>query len=498
VAESPDRIDFQRLRTLIADKCNGAISPADHEELDTLLASSAAARAEYWHTMALHSELEWELAGKEACDDLVARVVLEEAYVDPANSDRRTIAGYPVMRVFALAASLLAILLGGGVLLWMATDGQPVPVHADRKSDQKIPEESPILGRVSPLVPDSRWSFGRPGDRDDTAFRQGNTMALDEGTVELSLLNGTVAVLRAPVVLQGVSMDRVRLLLGRIRVHVAEGAEGFSVETAAAEVVDLGTVFSVGVEKDGTDVIVFDGEVDLQVAEQSNDAGKTNPARSKRFQAGEAVHVSRDGTLSRIVNVNQAEFSSHGSQSKTAPVIEAVRDNIARDDMWRFYEIVPGGMMEDAQAFVDRTHEWNGATIDGIPPYLLGADYVKTFCDDKVTPDLKIELELQEPAAVYVFMDDRLSLPEWVVEQFQDTGDEIGIDESYIERGHDPKVGAGKGIERTFSIWKLVSDTGVVSLGPNGDPSPQERLRGVDAKSGMYGIAAVPLAEVNR
>jgi hypothetical protein len=35
----------------------------------------------------------------------------------------------------------------------------------------------------------------------------------------------------------------------------------------------------------------------------------------------------------------------------------------------------------------------------------------------------------------------------------------------------------------------------VVSLGPNGDPAPGEKLRGVDAESAMYGIAAVRLED---
>jgi hypothetical protein len=498
MAGSLQPIDIERLRQLAAEKCHGTLTPAGLTELSALLARSSEARAEYWEIVMMHSNLNWELAGEAGCSDELARIVLDDLSLScVAGGSSRASTNRVSAWGLAIAISLCVVALVGAWAYWGAADRRPPMAERQPSLDQS--ELAPILGRVCPLVPESRWSFGRPGRWNDDVMREGDTISLDEGELKLRLLNGTVAILKSPVVMQTVSLDRVRLLLGLIKVDVAKGAEGFSVETASAEVIDLGTVFSVGVERNGTDVIVFDGEVDLQFEEHSNDNGRTRRPISKRFQSGQAVHVSTDGTLSRIVNVNQAEFSFRGSQlSGTDPLIKVVRDNIARDDMWSFYEIVPSGLKEDAKAFVDRKHEWNGATTDGMPSYLLAADYVKTFADDKVTSDLTIELELQKPAAVYVFLDKRVAIPEWLIERFHNTGDEIGIDECYPSRHYPDRirpsqVGAGEGIERTFSIWKLVAEESVVQLGPNGDISPQERLRGVNAESLMYGIAVVPL-----
>ena len=501
MSQSPDNSNLVRLRQLVAAKCNGSLSPAELDQLQALLSSSKQARIAYWEDIAVHADLEWELAGKEGCDDALARLLMEGGCSTVDRTPRHKSGVFKTMAWSSAVAACLVGVLFGGWKLWNSDRGDPSATHAE--SGPRPAEVSPIIGRLTSLVADSRWSFGRPGDRNPENFHLGDTIWIDQGAVEMRLSDETVAQLEAPVIMQLLSLDRVRVLSGRIKVNVPKGSEGFTVETDSAEVIDLGTVFSVGAEETGTKVVVFDGEVDLKYVDPIGGVGNSIKTTTKRFQAGEAVYVSQDGTLSRIVNVNQAEFSSGDSRSGTAPLIKAVRDNISRDDMWSFYEIVPSGLKEDAKAFVDRKHEWNGVTIDGMPPYLLGADYVKTFADDKVTSNLTIDLELQEPAVVYVFLDKRVAIPEWLVERFQDTGDEIGIDESYPSRHfpnkyRDAQVGAGEGIRQVFSVWKLVAEEGVVHLGPNGAIPPEEQLRGVNAESLMYGIAAIRLDQAGR
>jgi hypothetical protein len=127
---------------------------------------------------------------------------------------------------------------------------------------------------------------------------------------------------------------------------------------------------------------------------------------TKRFRAGEAVHVNDDGTLSRIVDVRRTRFDG-GGETQRQQVIAAVKDNYVREDFWSFYEIVPAGMDEDARAFADRPfHEWNGYEAKGMPSYLVGGDYVKTFNDDKITEDLVIDVNLSRPATLYVLLVD--------------------------------------------------------------------------------------------
>ena len=62
-------------------------------------------------------------------------------------------------------------------------------------------------------------------------------------------------------------------------------------------------------------------------------------------------------------------------------------------------------MQEDAKAFADREeHEWNGITSDGMPAYLLGGDYVKTFNNDKIKNDIEITVKLDRAAKLLHFV----------------------------------------------------------------------------------------------
>lgn len=391
-------IDLQRATELALKKCDNALSESETEELCGLLSRSNEAREEYWRLIAVHSELQWELGGRNDIDRNTLRSDNDPGRDVRSGVDRRNWS--PTLAWAAVAAAvLLSVSLTGWTLNRGSRGGLGGGVAQGTPAGSVAPNP---IGGIAPLVGSSTWSFGRPGADNSTTVFPGDTVCLDRGAIELRLTSDTVAVLEAPAIVQTVSVDRFRLIRGGVKVEVAKGAEGFSVETSSAEVIDLGTVFSVSVNGDATDLVVYDGEVDLKVANLPEDSAEP----LKRFRAGEAVQVQQNGTLSRIVQVQQSPVVG-GESGENAPLITAVRDDNVRDDFWSFYEIVPGGMREDAPAFVDRPHQWNGRNSNGMPDYLVGGDYVKTFNDDKVTGGLQIEVTLDCPATLYVLLDRR-------------------------------------------------------------------------------------------
>jgi hypothetical protein len=214
---------------------------------------------------------------------------------------------------------------------------------------------------------------------------------------------------------------------------------------------------------------------------------------------GEAVRLDAIGTTSRIVSINNSSYDSAfgGVTTPARPaVITAVADNITRDESLNFYEIVHGGMREDALAYVDRkAHEYNGLDKRGMPPYLVGADYVKMFNNDKVNWDIRIDVTLAVPAKLYILLDDRLEPPAWLREGFTYTGDKIGVDIGpFFSKGQwhnitPPGVGPGESVEDTLSVWvREVEAPGVVHLGASEAPA---------SGPNMYGIVAVPLEDAN-
>ena len=111
-------------------------------------------------------------------------------------------------------------------------------------------------------------------------------------------------------------------------------------------------------------------------------------------------------------------------------IITAVRDNMEGDhpSLRNFYRIVPGGMREDARAYADSFHEWNGLDAKGMPAWLLGADLVQTFNADNVNWFMQITVTVSRPCVFYVLADRRNPPPAWLRERFTDTGVNIACE----------------------------------------------------------------------
>ena len=291
---------------------------------------------------------------------------------------------------------------------------------------------------------------------------------------------------KAPADVELVSNMLVRSRAGRVTVDVGEHAHGFTIETPTASIVDWGTEFGVGVQAGQTDVVVFKGEVDLH-ANRANIANK----QSQRLQQGDALRVGSDGGLSRIVSMNSREFPVPNMSvlppQSVVPVIASVSDNIRVNQTAKCYRIVHGGLQEDSTAYVDRAHQWNGLDANGLPKFLIGADYIMSFNDDKRAPDLQVDVAFARAANVFVFFDKRRTPPKWLTENFVDTGVEIGLDEgpSRLQKNFTTQVGAGASIDNRFGVWKSIAAAGeTLVFGSHYGNEPSS-----DAHS-MYGIAA--------
>jgi ferric-dicitrate binding protein FerR (iron transport regulator) len=328
-----------------------------------------------------------------------------------------------------------------------------------------------------------RWAVG---DR----VSIGQRVELSSGRAELVFNSGAVLALAGPAVLVLESEDSVRLHSGTATTRV-EGAEAphegkFRVLTPATEVVDLGTEFGVRVAPGGeTDVVVFDGSVDFTPLAVS----EAVPA-PRRLAIGEAARISADGDWQRLVSIDNDAFPFgeriFAQSTRRPPLIIGVRDDLRSPASPKYYRICHEGLGEDARAYVDRVHEWNGTAEEGLPYFLQGADYVATFNDDK-RQSPTITVELSQPAILYVFYDDRMVVPDWLSESFEDTGLNIGLDEgpSPVMHSFRVDVGPGTSIDTVHSIWRRrIDQAGPVRLGSIG-----ERRSGWS----MYGIAAQPL-----
>ncbi|QDU10818.1 FecR domain-containing protein [Gimesia aquarii] len=143
------------------------------------------------------------------------------------------------------------------------------------------PEKAPVpLADVPPVVPDipiaTVDAVGYGASRIDLPFQVGETLVnnevidLDSGTMRLKFLNGVMVALRGPAILELVEPNRCILSAGQLVAKVPEEAIGFTVETPAGRVVDLGTEFGVEIGNEGaTQTHVIKGRVSAAVVKQN-------------------------------------------------------------------------------------------------------------------------------------------------------------------------------------------------------------------------------------
>jgi hypothetical protein len=117
---------------------------------------------------------------------------------------------------------------------------------------------------------------------------------------------------------------------------------------------------------------------------------------------------------------------------------------------------------------------------------------VMTFNDDKITTGIEIAISVNQPATLYVLLDDRVAPPEWLQRDFVDTQWDVGSDDGWLEGPIVTGLGPGESVDHVFSVWRRdVLNPSTVVLGA----LSQEKQTVPATKIGhsMYGFVATPL-----
>jgi ferric-dicitrate binding protein FerR (iron transport regulator) len=356
------------------------------------------------------------------------------------------------------------------------------------------------------VIADIVHQHGVTWSDDCTALAASNTvrrgrLSCSSGEYTLRFRDGSTVQVQGPASLEIKSKRLVQLDQGQATANVAHGSTGFTITCALVDVVDQGTEFGISVDSGRADVVVFDGKVDVK----SNLGQSDTP---KRLIRGEAVKVDRQGTFGRLADIRRdvdGRWWSGDRPNADRNVIARVTDNIGGSaETYVCYQTTYQGLHDDALAYSDNPyHQWNGLTAAGLPSFLRGADYIRTFNHYRYMEYFKMTIEFSKPANLSVFADNRIPPPAWLVEQFEDTGVDIGLDEGPWLDNIPPEyrefdvnttaVGAGKSIDNVFSVWRRrCADGKPVTLGDAG-------AWGGEGGQGraMYGVAATPLDTEN-
>ncbi|WP_437221798.1 FecR domain-containing protein [Planctomicrobium sp. SH661] len=146
------------------------------------------------------------------------------------------------------------------------------------------------LGRITHLTSSTVTSSGSL--ELGKVVRTGDTITVDQGVLSFELAH-VVLDLVGPAQLKLKDETRVQLLHGTLTAHVLPGGEGFTVSTNDAEIVDLGTEFSVRYDLlKGTEVSVRRGKARVSLLDYSGAPSKIldlTTSRAARFERSRAL-----------------------------------------------------------------------------------------------------------------------------------------------------------------------------------------------------------------
>ena len=215
---------------------DGALDAEDVRALEAELAASAEARQTYWQVAKTHATLAQfyqERSAESLGDNLVVGDFMPKA--KPSLVKRALWSTVP----FASAAAVM-------MTFFLMQDESPAPT---------------TMASASGYI--ARWEG-------DWKFLQPSELELAPGEQkELVFVNGVRVALEGPLQGSLVNPDRMALQTGRIGVHVPSGAEGFTVNTPAGEVVDFGTRFGLAVDGSNLHAEVFEGRIDVNVGQKN-------------------------------------------------------------------------------------------------------------------------------------------------------------------------------------------------------------------------------------
>lgn len=363
------------------------------------------------------------------------------------------------------------------------------------------------------------WADRKANVKEWSLLRSGEQLRFESGSIEITFDAGVQLIVEGPAEMDVVAAKRIRVAKGKFIARVNSNGSGFAIETPSGVIVDQGTEFGLDVAPEGeVKVIVFQGMVDVyHQQDPKNPQEFSTSTKPISLGTGEGMLFCTNGESEPVLSIKsdyflRAALDRPPVAPQAQPLITGVRDNVRDVQAKKFYEIVPRGFGEDARAFVDRSHEWNGLTSDGLPDFLIGGDMIRTFNMDKYLDDFQMTVTVSFQARFFVLLDRRSVVPDWLERDFMKTPYLVGLDEGvspeyyegqydYLKRNTPEEripanltqnrlnaTGPGNSIDNIFTVWERKStEPGKVVLG-----GISRQIDGNRNLQCFYGIVAVP------
>jgi hypothetical protein len=339
-SELPD--DFA---DLVDRYCSGVIDDDGFHKLEAILLSDEAARRYFVAYFHHHTQIHFAIRAKRATSLVIDQLGCTGGESTGARPFRGRFTRFRRWWLAGLAASILGIGAGAGVLLRTLSSGSPRLEPGGRAKSSSA--------NVAWLVnaQNCRWAGTEGGPGRD--MRAGKTLSLERGFAEIEFDQGARVILQGPARLELLSGSRVRVDHGTLTARVPPGAWGFTVISPDGRVVDLGTEFGLTVDPAGaTTVRVFAGEVE---------AFPTGGGGARAH----GVTIHQDETA-RIAG-RRVDLKSAGPETDPVVYVRSIESPAvvaARSLQLDFSQARPGSILDRAGRGIGFTHRLPGTGAD--------------------------------------------------------------------------------------------------------------------------------------
>lgn len=299
-SETPDG-GQDRLRELINAAIAGQLSDADERALEERLRDDDQALAAFLKHCQLETDLRFHaratLTGRRAMANLPDLTEVSPPH-SPGSAARRRAASRWLMGLAALFVLGFFTWWNGGFWHEIPAERQPQPIArlAESSDAHWLGDDGPVVGHE---------------------FVEGDSVYLTKGRARISMSSGAEVVLRSPCFVTLAAADRMQLEEGVVTAQVAEWGHGFTVNTSAMSVVDLGTKFAVAADSRGvTEAHVLDGQVRIQPFSSGSSR------RSMLLSGGEAYRVETERKVAVRLKANRERYDAEmGNTPPLKPIL---------------------------------------------------------------------------------------------------------------------------------------------------------------------------------
>jgi ferric-dicitrate binding protein FerR (iron transport regulator) len=252
------------------------LSPEQRRRFNELLESSEEARRALLFCGMMDAELAVH-ASEEAAQDRALEAITSDATANEFTPTERKSPRRKNIRFsrWFLRRAIACLILCAAVLAFTLRPAAPNVNLAKR-----VPQP------VGSLKSAPEAKFGGSTPRVGDPFTEGDLLVLQSGEANVSMASGAEFTLKGPAELKFDSANHVELHRGLLTAHVAVWGSGFTVDTSAMRVVDLGTRFAISASTDDVETHVLQGQVRVQPL-----ASSVSGRRSVLLNQGQGIRV---------------------------------------------------------------------------------------------------------------------------------------------------------------------------------------------------------------